>query len=88
MSARLPGHALDEVAHKWRALAERRRAHFLELYHSGRWRRYYSEAQFLQRMRETIRLSERWAAIAPSAADDVAAEQARPAAGVPRRTAA
>ncbi len=80
MSARLPGHALDEVAQKWRALAERRRAHFLELYHS--------EAQFLQRMREAIRLSERWAAIAPSGANDSAAEQARPVADAPRRTAA
>jgi uncharacterized repeat protein (TIGR03809 family) len=65
MSARLPAHALDEVAQKWRALAERRCAHFLELRHSGRWKHYYSEEQFLYRMREAIRLSERWAEIAP-----------------------
>ena len=43
--------ALDEVAQKWRALAERRRAHFVELYHTGRWKRYYSEEQFLLKMR-------------------------------------
>jgi hypothetical protein len=47
--------ALDEVAQKWRALAERRRAHFVELYHTGRWKRYYSEEQFLLKMREAIK---------------------------------
>jgi len=44
MSARLPAHALEEVAQKWRALAERRCAHFLELRRSGRWRHYYGES--------------------------------------------
>src|SRR5205807_9859497 len=39
MSQWLSTPALDEVAQKWRALAERRRAHFVELYHSGRWKR-------------------------------------------------
>lgn len=57
--------ALDEVAHKWRRLAERRREHFVELFYSGRWKLYYSEDRFLQRMREAIRLTERWAMIAP-----------------------
>ena len=87
MSARLPGHALDEVAQKWRLLAERRCAHFFELYHSWRWKRYYSEEQFLYRMREAIRLSERWAEIAPPPAHEVAVEDAQPA-DTPRRTAA
>src|SRR5262249_28516977 len=64
MSARLPAHALDAVAQKWRALAERRRAHFLDLYDSGRWRRYYNEERFLYRMREAAGLAERWAEIA------------------------
>jgi uncharacterized repeat protein (TIGR03809 family) len=77
MSTRLPGHALDEVAQKWRALADRRCAHFFELYYGGRWKHYYSEGQFLYRMREAIRLSERWAEIAPPPADDAAAEQAQ-----------
>ena len=61
-------HTLEVAARKWRALAERRRAHFVELYHSGRWKRYYSEEQFLLRWREAIRISERWAEIAPSPA--------------------
>jgi uncharacterized repeat protein (TIGR03809 family) len=70
MSARSPAHALEAVAQKWRALAERRRAHFLELYDSGRWKRYYSETQFLYRLREAIRLSERWIEIAPPTAGE------------------
>ena len=40
------------------------------------------------RMREAIRLSERWAEIAASAADEVVAEHAQPVADMPRRTAA
>jgi len=63
MSARLT--ALVEVSHKWRALAERRRAHFVELYHSGRWKHYYSEERFLRCLRDAIKMSERWAEIAP-----------------------
>jgi len=56
--------ALNEAAQKWRALAERRRAHFVELFHTKRWKRYYDEEQFLLKMREAIKASDRWAAIA------------------------
>jgi len=49
-----------ELAQKWRALAEERRAHLAELYDSGRWQHYYSEEQFLARMREAVRLVETW----------------------------
>ena len=88
MSARLPGHALDKIALKWRALAERRRAHFIDLHDSGRWKHYYEEQQFLICMREAIRQSERWAEIAPRREDELLAEQARFAADVPERAAA
>ena len=87
MSARRHAHALDAVAQKWRALAERRRAHFLELYDSGRWKHYYGEEQFLYRMREAIRLTQRWAEIAPSL-DEVAPGQDQSVAEGPHRTAA
>jgi uncharacterized repeat protein (TIGR03809 family) len=60
--------ALDQVAQKWRRLAERRRAHFVELFHSGRWKHYYSEQQFLESLRAAVRASERWAEIAASVA--------------------
>lgn len=62
--------ALDKVALKWRDLAERRRAHFVELYRSGRWKHYYTEQEFVIHMREAIMISERWAQIAPRP-DDV-----------------
>ena len=87
MSARMPAHALDAVAQKWRDLAERRRAHFLELYASGRWKHYYNEEQFLYRMREAIRVAQRWAEIAPPM-DEVALAQDQSLAEDPRRSAA
>jgi len=80
--------ALHEVARKWRVLAEQRRAHFVELHHSGRWRRYYSEEKFLERMRDAIRACERWADIAPSQARPASGQPIRRDAGVNRRTAA
>jgi uncharacterized repeat protein (TIGR03809 family) len=86
MSEWPPAHALDEVARKWRALAERRRAQFLDLYHSGRWKRYYDEERFLRSMREAIKQSERWAELAPQPEDGVLAEQVGSTAR--RRTAA
>ena len=58
--------ALNEVAQKWRILAERRRAHFVELYNTGRWKRYYSEEEFLLKMRDAMKASDRWAEIAPT----------------------
>jgi uncharacterized repeat protein (TIGR03809 family) len=74
-----PFPSLDGVAQKWRALAERRRAHFVDMFASGRWKHYYTEQQFLQIVREAIQQCERWAMIAPppveneSAADQAAA---------------
>jgi uncharacterized repeat protein (TIGR03809 family) len=89
MSARPSTHALDAVAQKWRALAERRRAHLVELYDTGRWKRYFTEAQFIHRMRQAVQQSERWAEIAPGPSDKVSAEQSRSVAAEPgRRTAA
>jgi uncharacterized repeat protein (TIGR03809 family) len=87
MSPRPPAHALDAVAQKWRTLAERRRAHLVELYDSGRWKHYYTEGQLRYRMREAVAQSERWAKIAPRPEDGVL-EQARLAAAEARRTAA
>ena len=87
MSELQPAHALEEVAQKWRDLADRRCAHFLELHRSGRWRRYYSEEQFLVRMHEAIRLSERWVEIAPSPTA-VVSEHADPVADIAARSAA
>ena len=52
-----------ESARKWHALAERRRRHYVELYRSERWRRYFKEETFLELMREAIQNTEHWAKI-------------------------
>jgi uncharacterized repeat protein (TIGR03809 family) len=75
---------LEAAALKWRALAERRRDHHIELYRSGRWRHYYTDQQFLIEMRTAIALAQRWATIAPrpeerDAADAVKLDRARTA---------
>jgi uncharacterized repeat protein (TIGR03809 family) len=88
MSERLPAHALEEVAQKWRDLAERRCVYFLELHRSGRWRHYYSEEQFLVRLREAIRLNERWLEIAASPTAAVVSEPARAVGDIGTRSAA
>jgi uncharacterized repeat protein (TIGR03809 family) len=60
MAAQIPRCMPVEITQKWRALAERRCAHFLELYESGRWKHYYTEEELLARTREAVRLSEAW----------------------------
>jgi uncharacterized repeat protein (TIGR03809 family) len=88
MSARHFAQRFDEIAQKWRNLAQRRRDYFIELYDSGRWKHYFGEEQFIECMRDAIQMSERWIEIAPRPADEVFAEQARTAAEALRRTAA
>ena len=61
--------AMDHAARKWRDLAERRRAYFVELYQSGRWKHYYTDEQFVARMRQAVVAADRWAVIAPKPED-------------------
>lgn len=51
--------SVDSVR-KWHSLAERRRRHFVELYRSERWRRYYTEESFAEQMRDVIHNVEVW----------------------------
>ena len=51
----------DSVSRKWLALAERRRAHVIELRESGRWRHYYTPEEFLEAVREAINSRNEWA---------------------------
>jgi uncharacterized repeat protein (TIGR03809 family) len=60
MPAQIPRCMPMEITRKWRALAEKRRAHLVELYDSGRWRHYYTEEQLVARTRDAIRLVEAW----------------------------
>jgi uncharacterized repeat protein (TIGR03809 family) len=57
---------MERVALKWRDLAERRRAHFIDLYRSGRWKHYYTDVEFMAEMRAADALARRWAKIAPT----------------------
>ena len=61
--------SLDSVSLKWRNLIERRRAHFIELYLTGRWKRYYEEEQFLVIFRDAMTTADRWNEIAPKPGD-------------------
>jgi uncharacterized repeat protein (TIGR03809 family) len=50
---------------RWRVLAEQRLEHMTVLYESGRWRRYFSEEQFIAVIRETRTAVEAWRRIVP-----------------------
>jgi uncharacterized repeat protein (TIGR03809 family) len=63
------------IALKWRALAQQRCVHFDDLYRTGRWKRYYTEAKFLAELRQTVAMAERWAKIAPLPEERAAAAQ-------------
>lgn len=52
-----------ETVRKWHTLAERRRRHYVELYRSERWRRYFTEEAFLLHMRDVMQNVEVWAKI-------------------------
>jgi uncharacterized repeat protein (TIGR03809 family) len=60
MSEQIPRCMSVELTRKWRDLAEKRRAHLIELYDSGRWKHYYTEEQLVVRMREAINLADTW----------------------------
>lgn len=62
MPREIPSAVPVETIRRWLALAERRKAHLVDLYHSGRWRLYYTEADFISRLREAIREIDRWSA--------------------------
>ena len=53
-----------EVAEKFLALIEQRRAHLSELYDTGRWKLYYSDDELRARARELVVLRAQWAAVA------------------------
>jgi uncharacterized repeat protein (TIGR03809 family) len=63
MSERQTG-PYDTIARRWLALVERRQEHFIELCDSGRWRHYYTHAEFLHEMRKVLRVRDQWAMIA------------------------
>jgi uncharacterized repeat protein (TIGR03809 family) len=69
MSERQKG-PYDSIARRWLALVERRQEHFIELCDTGRWRHYYTEAEFLTEMRKVLDVRDRWAMIAGEPVSD------------------
>jgi uncharacterized repeat protein (TIGR03809 family) len=64
MLSLIPCAVSASTSRKGLMLAESRRAHLIELYKTGRWKRYFSEDEFLARMREAVREVETWTALA------------------------
>jgi hypothetical protein len=62
MSERQAG-PYDSNARRWLALAERRKAHFVELCESGRWKHYYKHSDLEGERRKIEFVCDRWAAI-------------------------
>jgi len=63
----------DSVARRWLALIERRQENFIDLCNTGRWRHYYTRAEFLDEMRKVLRLRDQWAinaGLPPSGEDE------------------
>ena len=69
MAGRQAFREFDDIALEWRALAERRRTYFTELYDSGRWKLYYTKEQYVVRVREVVSTAAAWARIAPLPAE-------------------
>ena len=49
-----------DIVARWCKLAEQRLEHLTELFESGRWRRYHSEAVFLENIQEAKTAVETW----------------------------
>ena len=60
MPAQIPRRMSAQITQKWRDLAEKRRAYFVELYETGRWKHYYTEELLVTRTREAMRLADTW----------------------------
>ena len=55
----------EALARRWHALAERRLAHYAELYESGRWALYFdSRREFADEMMGAMTLEKTWARLA------------------------
>jgi uncharacterized repeat protein (TIGR03809 family) len=54
----------DAVARGWLSLAERRKAHLIDLFETGRWRHYFTEAELLNELRAANIACDRFAEVA------------------------
>jgi len=58
-----PG-SLDAATRGFRDLALRRHAYYLDLLKSGRWRHYFSEQEFVERLRDVMTVTRTWSGLA------------------------
>jgi uncharacterized repeat protein (TIGR03809 family) len=56
------------LADRWHALTQARLDYLTDLYESGRWRRFFSETDFLENFQETKIASETWRGLLTSEA--------------------
>ncbi len=70
MAQRPAIHFSDGYAPRGLALAERRLAYLAELYDSGRWRRFYGDADFLLMVRDARTAVESWRRLVRAAPAD------------------
>jgi hypothetical protein len=61
------------IIEKWRELAEKRRLSLVELQRNGRWKIYYTEAQFALRLAQASQLAQAWEVLAASSVETATA---------------
>jgi uncharacterized repeat protein (TIGR03809 family) len=67
MTSHFDADRYQQALERWRVLADRRLEHMTVLYETGRWRRYFTEEQFLRVIRETRAAADMWHRIVPVA---------------------
>jgi uncharacterized repeat protein (TIGR03809 family) len=80
MPARYVGPRFELVVPRWRDLAEKRLDYYTELYRSGRWQIYFTEADFRLRMQDVVRAVKQWRELAEQAPLPAVSGEIRPAA--------
>ena len=52
--------AIDAVSQRLRELAHKRLVYYSELSKTGRWRLYFTEREFIERLRDVIAVTNAW----------------------------
>jgi hypothetical protein len=83
MTDEQPLRRFNKTAEKWRDLAEKRRLYFEELHQSGRWKYYYTEGQFYQRLGKAAELVELWEPVLKARLTELPSSAPTPAMSAP-----
>ncbi len=60
MPAEPSARSLDRISHNLCDLAHKRLAYYSELSKSGRWKLYFTEREFIERLRDVIAVTNTW----------------------------